>query len=609
MHGVRICPDLDTCMYTLGGGVDPQRGWGHRDETWHAKEELARYGVQPDWFELGDRDLATHLVRSQMLRAGYPLSQITAALCDRWQPGATLLPASDDRCETHVVITDPVDDSQRAIHFQEWWVRYRAQVPTHSFAFIGAENAHATAEVTQAITDADIILLAPSNPVVSIGAILAIPGIRGSTAVDQRARRRLLPDHRWKTVARHGRCVPDRDRRGVYRRGGGPALWRAGRYWHLGLLAHTRGRPCRNRWRCSAVGTAADDRSEGDSRDGERRPGPRGCGSMTPAPAGAEHGTASAVEILPVTGLPEFRPGDDLSAVVAAAAPWLRDGDVLVVTSKVVSKCEGRLVDAPVDPEARDTLRRKLVDAEAVRVLARKGRTLITENKLGVIQAASGVDGSNVDAGELALLPVDPDASAAALRAGLRERLGVTVGVVVTDTMGRAWRNGQTDAAVGAAGLAVLHDYAGAFDRHGNELLVTEIAVADEIAAAADLVKGKLTAIPVAVVRGLPAGVVSDTGDTARQLVRSGIDDLFWLGTAEALELGRQQAQLLRRSVRQFADEPVPPQLIEAAVAEALTAPAPHHTRPVRFVWLQTPATRIRLLDRMRDKWRVRPVR
>ena len=180
MHGVRICPDLDTCMYTLGGGVDPQRGWGHRDETWHAKEELKRYGMQPDWFELGDRDLATHLVRTQMLRAGYPLSQITAALCDRWQPGATLLPASDDRCETHVVITDPSDGNQRAIHFQEWWVRYRAQVPTHSFAFIGAEKANATTEVLHAIADADIILLAPSNPVVSIGAVLAIPGIRGA---------------------------------------------------------------------------------------------------------------------------------------------------------------------------------------------------------------------------------------------------------------------------------------------------------------------------------------------------------------------------------------------------------------------------------------------
>src|SRR6185312_13211548 len=197
-----------------------------------------------------------------------------------------------------------------------------------------------------------------------------------------------------------------------------------------------------------------------------------------------------------------------------------------------------------------------------------------------------------------------PDASAAGLRAELRERLGVTVAVVITDTMGRAWRNGQIDAAVGSAGLAVLHNYSGAVDPHGNELVVTEIAVADEVAAAADLVKGKLTALPVAVVRGLPGHVVTDDGSTARQLLRPGPEDLFWLGTAEALEMGRQQAQLLRRSVRRFSDEPVPAELIEAAVAEALTAPAPHHTRPVRFVWLRTPATRTRLLDRMKDKWR-----
>lgn len=315
----------------------------------------------------------------------------------------------------------------------------------------------------------------------------------------------------------------------------------------------------------------------------------------------SEHGTGSAVEILPVTGLPEFRPGDDLSAAIAAAAPWLCDGDVVVVTSKVVSKCEGRLVPAPESEEARDRLRRKLIDDEAVRILARKGKTLITENRLGLVQAAAGVDGSNVNRNELALLPADPDASAAALRAGLRERLGVTVAVVVTDTMGRAWRCGQIDAAVGAAGLAVLHNYAGALDRHGNELVVTEIAVADEIAAAADLVKGKLTALPVAVVRGLP---VRDDGSTARRLVRPGAEDLFWLGTAEAIELGRRQAQLLRRSVRRFNPEPVPPELVESAVAEALTAPAPHHTRPVRFVWLQTPAVRTRLLDRMKDKWR-----
>jgi coenzyme F420-0:L-glutamate ligase/coenzyme F420-1:gamma-L-glutamate ligase len=315
----------------------------------------------------------------------------------------------------------------------------------------------------------------------------------------------------------------------------------------------------------------------------------------------SEHGSAAAVQILPVTDLPEFRPGDELAAAIAEAAPWLRDDDVVVVTSKAVSKCEGRVVPAPTDSDARDALRRKLIERESVRVLARKGRTWITENPLGLVQAAAGVDGSNIGADELALLPVDPDASAAALRAGLAQRLGVTVAVLITDTMGRAWRTGQTDVAIGAAGLAVLHSYAGALDRHGNELLVTEIAVADEVAAAADLVKGKLTAIPAAVVRGLAPG---DDGSSAHTLVRPGTEDLFWLGTAEAFELGRQQAQLLRRSVRRFTDDPVAPQLIEDAVAEALTAPAPHHTRPVRFVWLQTDTVRARLLAKMGDKWR-----
>jgi coenzyme F420-0:L-glutamate ligase/coenzyme F420-1:gamma-L-glutamate ligase len=303
-----------------------------------------------------------------------------------------------------------------------------------------------------------------------------------------------------------------------------------------------------------------------------------------------DHGASGAVELLPVPGLPEFRPGDDLAEAIATAAPWLCDDDIVVVTSKVMSKCEGRIVDAPVDPDDRDALRRKLIDAEAVRVLARKGRTLITENAIGLVQAAAGVDGSNVDSAELALLPVNPDASAAALRSGLRERLGVTVGVVVTDTMGRAWRNGQTDVAIGAAGLSVLHGYEGSHDRHGNELIVTEIAVADEIAAAADLVKGKLTQIPVAIVRGLR---LADNGSNARTLVRAGEEDLFWLGTEEAIALGRSQAQLLRRSVRRFSSDPVAPELIEAAVAEGLTAPAPHHTRPVRFVWMQDPAKRL----------------
>ncbi|WP_029115334.1 coenzyme F420-0:L-glutamate ligase [Mycobacterium sp. URHB0044] len=319
----------------------------------------------------------------------------------------------------------------------------------------------------------------------------------------------------------------------------------------------------------------------------------------------ADHGSADIIEILPVPGLPEFRPGDDVATAIAAAAPWLRNDDVVVVTSKVLSKSEGRIVAAPTDPEERDALRRKLIDSEAVRVLARKGRTLITENAIGLIQAAAGVDGSNVDAAELALLPVDPDGSAAALRSRLRELLGVTVGVVITDTMGRAWRNGQTDAAIGAAGVAVLHGYAGAHDQHGNELLVTEVAVADEIAAAADLVKGKLTGVPVAVVRGLKPG---DDGSNGRTLVRAGEEDLFWLGTEEALARGREeglrQAQLLRRSVRRFTAQPVDPTTVQEAVSEALTAPAPHHTRPVRFVWIRDHATRVRLLDRMRDQWR-----
>lgn len=322
---------------------------------------------------------------------------------------------------------------------------------------------------------------------------------------------------------------------------------------------------------------------------------------MTPESGTIEHGTAERIEILPIKGLPEFRPGDDLAEEIASAATWLRDGDVVVVTSKAVSKCEGRIVASPSNPDERDALRRKLIDTEATRVLARKGRTLITANRWGLVQAAAGVDGSNVGSTELALLPDDPDRSAARLREDLRSKLGVTVGVLITDTMGRAWRNGQTDAAIGSSGLPVLHSYAGAVDSHGNELLVTEVGVADEIAAAADLVKGKLTAVPVAVVRGLS---LADDGSTAAQLLRGGEDDLFWLGTKESIEAGRLQAQLLRRSVRSFAAEPVTPDLIEAAVAEALTAPAPHHTRPVRFVWLTDATRRVALLDRMKEAWR-----
>ena len=176
MHGLRICPDLDSVMYTLGGGIDPQRAWGRADESWKVKEELAAYAAEPAWFGLGDRDLATHLVRTNLLNAGVPLSGVTERLCRRWQPGVTLLPASDDRVETHVVIDSA--DGEGAIHFQEWWVRHRAELPAKRFVFLGAEEASPADGVVEALRQAGVILLAPSNPVVSIAPILAIPGIK-----------------------------------------------------------------------------------------------------------------------------------------------------------------------------------------------------------------------------------------------------------------------------------------------------------------------------------------------------------------------------------------------------------------------------------------------
>ncbi|HXT43463.1 MAG TPA: 2-phospho-L-lactate transferase [Pseudonocardiaceae bacterium] len=176
LHGLRVCPDLDTCMYTLGGGIDTERGWGRAGESWVVKAELAEYGADPDWFGLGDRDLATHLVRTRMLHDGYPLSVVTAALCTRWRTGVRLLPATDDRCETHVVVADP--QGPRAMHFQEWWIRHRAALPASEFVPIGADEAEPAAGVLESIAEADAVLLAPSNPVVSIGSVLAIPAIR-----------------------------------------------------------------------------------------------------------------------------------------------------------------------------------------------------------------------------------------------------------------------------------------------------------------------------------------------------------------------------------------------------------------------------------------------
>jgi LPPG:FO 2-phospho-L-lactate transferase len=179
LHGLKICPDLDTVMYTLGGGIDEERGWGRTDETWNARDELAAYGVEPTWFGLGDRDLATHLVRTQMLEAGYPLSAVTRALCERWQPGVDLIPMTDDRVETHIVIDDADEPSgRRAVHFQEYWVRLHAGVPAHAVVPVGIDASTPGPGVLAAIADADLVIVPPSNPVVSVGTILGVPGIR-----------------------------------------------------------------------------------------------------------------------------------------------------------------------------------------------------------------------------------------------------------------------------------------------------------------------------------------------------------------------------------------------------------------------------------------------
>ncbi|NUP33513.1 MAG: 2-phospho-L-lactate transferase [Streptomycetaceae bacterium] len=185
LFGLKVCPDLDTVMYTLGEGINEEQGWGRRDETWSIRAEMAEYGVEPTWFGLGDRDYATHIVRTQMMSAGYPLSAVTEALCARWQPGVRLIPMSDDRVETHVVVdtAELGEDAEhpgvrRAIHFQEYWVKHRASVTAHAIVPVGIEEAKPAPGVLAAIAEADVILFPPSNPVVSIGTILGVPGIR-----------------------------------------------------------------------------------------------------------------------------------------------------------------------------------------------------------------------------------------------------------------------------------------------------------------------------------------------------------------------------------------------------------------------------------------------
>lgn len=287
------------------------------------------------------------------------------------------------------------------------------------------------------------------------------------------------------------------------------------------------------------------------------------------------------MEIFAVEGIGEITPGTDLAKVILEHATLL-DGDIVVISSKVVSKAEGRLI--PGDD------RQSAIDSESVRTVARRGQTVIAETKHGWVMAAAGVDLSDIPQGQVALLPIDSDASASAVRAAF-ERAGKKVGVIITDTFGRPWREGLIDQAIGVSGVVATIDHRGNTDRHGRELAATITAVADELASASELVRVKSAHLPVAVIRG--ASHLLGEG-SASQLKRDPSSDWFRLGHREVVPA--------RRTVRHFSDQEVPRAVLDYALETGLMAPAPHGSAPMRFVVLER--ERELLLKAMEDAWR-----
>lgn len=299
----------------------------------------------------------------------------------------------------------------------------------------------------------------------------------------------------------------------------------------------------------------------------------------------AEYDSTMTISITGLLGIPEISTGDDLALVISNLDFEFQSGDILVITSKIVSKSEGRLIAADD--------RKAATRNESKRILAQRGETVISETHHGFVMAAAGVDMSDVPAGFVALLPENPDESARRIKTYFQSNLGINLGVVITDTFGRAWRDGLIDLAIGVAGLPPLIDHRGRIDQAGHTLEASITALVDEIASASELVRTKLSRVPAAVIRGLSDFVSTEHGVGIKPLLRSPQTDWFRYGHRELITS--------RRTVRKFTNEPVPQHILSLATAAGITAPAPHSSHPYRFIHLVE--TRFEVLSKLREAW------